>query len=72
MYELIRAMGRDIWSHIGPKRLAAMPALAIVGQTNVPMIGRVDHRALSSLIPDFVVRLGERVFIFDAKIQRSL
>src|SRR5437879_2996558 len=67
MHELFERWVGHLVSHWA-KTIGGDARAGYRGQTNVPISW--SHRsvdALSSLIPDFVVRLGDRVFIFDAK-----
>ena len=67
MHELFERWVGHLVSHWA-KTIGAEARAGSRGQTNVPISwSRRSVDALGSLIPDFVVRLGDRVFIFDAK-----
>ena len=67
MHELFERWVGHLISHWA-KTIGGDARAGYRGQTNVPISwSRRSVDALSSLIPDFVVRLGDRIFIFDAK-----
>ncbi len=67
MYELFERWVGHLVSHWA-KSIGGEVRSGYRGQTNIPIDwSRRSVDALGSLIPDFVVRRGDQVFIFDAK-----